>query len=346
MSAMLIRWLLHLVFLAAALGAPALTDLRNIQVYGVRPEPEGSMKIDGKLDEPEWRRTPSMGGFHFIDKIDARTPERQTMARLFHTKDALYLAVECLETDVPQAALRSNQVDTYWSDDCVEVYLDPGRTLARFFKLAVNPNGILWAMKVEGANYDLSWQARCGAEAAASKAAGSWTVELRVPYSGLACVPQGDDLWACNVRRIRWGKERKLEDSSWSPNAGPSNPWRLGNLYFELQDGMVNSGKLMALCQEGGGGTVEVALGIGSMLLQDNASVVDARLEALGKALGPGMDALKARRDQLQRERGQGPVTDATMAKLLAPLEELRGQVESLAWETRWKNLSENDKED
>ena len=186
----------------------ALTNEYNYQAYGVQPEKDVKIKLDGKLDEAEWKRTPSLGEFHFIKNIDDQTEERQTVSRVFYTPEAIYIGIECYETDIDGVVrkIKSNSNKTYWSDDCLEVYLETGRTYKKFYKLAINPNGVVWAMRVKNDDYDDTWQARSGVAGGASVGKDRWTVEIKIPYKSFARKPQAGNLWTFNIRRIRWGR--------------------------------------------------------------------------------------------------------------------------------------------
>ena len=75
--------------------ANAQISADNYQVYGVRPEPGAEVVLDGRLDEAIWSRVSSMGEFHFMEQIDSRTPERQTVVKVFYTEDFSMVVQGC-----------------------------------------------------------------------------------------------------------------------------------------------------------------------------------------------------------------------------------------------------------
>lgn len=340
----------------------ALTNEYNYQVYGVQPEKNVKITIDGKLNEQPWLRTPSMGEFHFIRNIDDQTEERQTVAKVFYTPEAIYLSVECYETEIDGIIrkITNNKNQAYWFDDCLEIYLETGRTYKKFYKFVINPNGVLWAMRVNNDDYDNTWQARAGVVGAAVVGKDRWTVEMRIPYTGFTKEPQTGDLWTFNIRRIRWGKKKKLEDSSWSPGASYSNPWRFGHLYFEKEAGQVNINTILELSRGKQGATVEVMLGKGRMFLESNSTIVDRDLMEIKKLLDQGELVLKRlelpknelkklfgkyetcrnKFSSLTKRRKQGDVSAETMALILLPLKSLRRQITSLIWDVKWRQMS------
>lgn len=337
----------------------------NYVVYGIRPEPTPEIVLDGVLDELVWQRAGSMGAFHFIEQTDALTPMRQTVVRAVYTGDALYLAIECLETNrqAIHADFTDNDVDAYWSDDCVEIYIDPRRSYERFYKVAVNPRGVVWGLVSNGAFEDRTWASRNGVEAGAVIADGRWVAEIRIPFSGVGQSAKGNDLWAFNVRRIRWGEPRRLEDSSWSAGAVSNNPWRFGHLYFQERPGAFQMEALAPIWTLSAGAVIELVMDAGRMFLHNNAGLVDDKIAVVAERLvvcraehasyrhaGSSEDSLLAKLRELEasletirKKRGTGDVTPAVMAEIQAPLDRLARQAADLRWGIIWKKTVENE---
>lgn len=345
----------------------ALTDVYNYQVYGVKLKNTPNVKLDGKLDDKIWQDIPAMGEFHFVKNIDDKTEERQTLAKVFYTKHAIYLGIECLETSVDeiQKKIMSENIQTYWSDDCIEVYLESGRTYKKFYKLAVNPNGVLWAMKTRGGESDSTWKERSQIRTLASVSRCGWSLEIIIPYDGLSKAPSPGDLWVFNIRRLRWGKKRQIEDSSWSPGASYYNSWRFGHIYFLGADGQYGIDKLIELSREKKGAIVEVMAGKGRMFLQANEGIVDKELDSLDKTLKEANEMLKnqaisekpphmlferynrvrEKYDHLRKLRGDGALSSAKMSRIFLPLKELKYEAEAIVWDEKWLIMKNNSKE-
>lgn len=363
----LVRGRLSMIGCLLFAGGVGLSQMAadNYVVYGVRPETSPEIVLDGVLDEPVWQRAGSMGAFHFIEQIDALTPTRQTVVRGVYTAEALYLAIECLETDLQaiHADFTDNQVHGYWSDDCVEIYIDPSRTYERFCKVAVNPRGVVWALVSNGAFEDRTWVSRCGVEAGAAIMEDRWVAEVRIPFSGVGRPAKGDDLWAFNVRRIRWGDPRRLEDSSWSAGAVSNNPWRFGHLYFQERPGAFQMEALSPIWTLSAGAVIELVMDSGRMFLHNNAGLVDGRIAAVAERLaacraehasyrhaGSSEDPLLAKLRELEatletirKKRGTGDVAPAVMAEIQAPLDRLARQAADLRWSVIWKKTIESE---
>jgi hypothetical protein len=351
--------LVILIWSAIAVGnILALTNEYNYQVYGVVPEHKPNIKIDGNLNEKVWSVVPIMGEFHFIKETDSRTKERQTLARVFYTKKAIYISIECLETDVGgiKRNIKDNTENAYWFDDCLEIYLETGRTYKKFHKLVVNPNGVLWAAKVQNDDSDATWQARSGIKSAATVGVKSWSVELRIPYAGFTKKPAPGDLWTFNIRRIRWGKKKRLEDSSWSPGATYNNPWRFGHLYFESAPGVLDVNKIMVLSKRRNNATIEVMLGDSRLFLEGNRAIINRELQKMKKLISTlklefntlrnDTKSAKERAEinaeylKLKKIAGKGEIDSKTMALIISPLKSLRYRANSLLWNMKWRKMA------
>jgi len=99
-----------------------------------------------------------------------------------YDREFLYVRVRChkplmgnLVAAIRPGAADEDQVVT---DDCIELYLDPGRTRRTYVRLVVNPNG---AHKVTG---HAKWKWACGRETEA------WVVEVAAAWSGLSAQPK------------------------------------------------------------------------------------------------------------------------------------------------------------
>lgn len=360
------NWLLGMVsgLACVAFNANAQISADNYQVYGVRPEPDAKIVLDGHLNETIWSQVSSMGEFHFIEQIDSHTPERQTSVKVFYTEEALFLGIECSETqiDAMPANLIDNSSSAFWDDDCLEIYIDPRLTYRHFKKVVINPKGVIWALSSDGVYYDQTWFYRCGVEAAAAILNDRWVVELRIPFSGIGLSAKPHDLWAFNIRRLRWGEPRKLEDSSWSPGALSTNPWRFGHLYFQEHTGMVQIESLSPLWRRSQGAVIEFITDKGRLFMHDNGGILDERFTSVDATikscqteldkqpmsakekdvLGAHLNELKTTLNQLKVKRGKGDVPPMIMAETFAPLQALDRRAKRLYWEIIWTKTREN----
>lgn len=187
--------------------------------------------IDGDLGDACWAEQTQVDNFR--DPLSGEPAKAQTYFRALYDQDALYLAVLCREPDMNglRANLRGHD-DDLWTDDCVEVMLDPTNQRQSYAHLIVNPNGALYDAWVAdgGADVDLDYES--GAQVAARRNADSWQVEMRIPFSGLRLARDARPEWGFQVCRER--KAGGGELSCWSPPGaeGFHHPAAFGTLSF------------------------------------------------------------------------------------------------------------------
>lgn len=184
---------------------------------------ESKLKIDGKLDEPDWSSAPSVGAFSFTWWAEGDGPRQPTDARMLWDDEYLYVSFVCRDSDV--RASRTERDSQVYLDDCVEVFAAPDPLQPRqYFNLEINalgtrldnyrprgekpqsawnPDGIKIAVEVNGKLND------------AAEADQGWTVEVAIPFRLFPEVPQPQmgTTWRLNLHRLENDKNAL---SQWS----------------------------------------------------------------------------------------------------------------------------------
>jgi hypothetical protein len=328
----------------------AATDRDNLQVYGVVPGGGGQIVLDGKLDELEWRKASAMGEFHFNGTTRPGSERRPTMVRALWTKDALFVAAECVENEMPAkgAAIRGD----------IEVMLESGQTQQRYYKFIVHSDGSSEALFLRSTDQiDMGWGVRSGFECAVGMDKDRWVVEMKIPFRAMTAQPQLGDLWLCNVRRFSFMKA--FEDSSWAAGATWFTPNRFGYLYFLPDAGSFNMATLLELSDRRGL-PVEVMSGQGRMIVRSNASILDDTLRDARLALtcaagwlkrvkiadeketkiGKQIDELELKLTDLSSRRVDGPVSAQTMSAIFLPTQEIKRQSQEIVKEIQCAGMS------
>lgn len=169
--------------------------------------------IDGTPGEDEWRGATVLPDFVAMDGSRALT--QRTVCRLAQTPYGLCLAFECYDHEVAGVRREVTERDgPVWTDDCVEVFLDPQGTRRDFLHFIVNAGGVQYDERGADPAWDRYWTARTAV------APGLWTAEIMIPFASLdltgACPPGAT--WSGNFYREypgRGGVPQEL--SGWSP---------------------------------------------------------------------------------------------------------------------------------
>lgn len=221
---------------------PTPTTLPRYDIHRT-PTP---LTIDGRLDEPAWRRaTPIDFVFPWPSQTGAPQPTR---ARLLWDDTYLYIAYECVDTDITATYIWRD--DPTYKDDAVEVFLnpDPSQSTA-YIGLEMNARGTLYDYLML-AGRGLFAQLQLSGVRLATTLSGTlnvpsdrdtgWTLELAIPFAAFESLapskpPKTGTEWRLNLNR--WdGTEPHRRLSQWTPSGLPTpNPHNIasfGRVFF------------------------------------------------------------------------------------------------------------------
>ncbi|MBK9000281.1 MAG: carbohydrate-binding family 9-like protein [Myxococcales bacterium] len=215
--------------------------------------PRGAIRVDGKLDEPEWVRAGSSGMFVAPgsgrpapqSKVNAR-------ARLAWDDERLYVAFVVWDAQ-PSSPFGKDAIDPHiWARASgVELMLQPGNRSDNrdYFEIQVDVAGSIWDTRFDDYNRPITggpddaskrfghqdWRSEL--ERAVVVGSGSYVIELAIPLRALGTAahpspPRAGDVWRANLYSFRDGQADAL---AWSPLLGQGNfhrAARFGRLVF------------------------------------------------------------------------------------------------------------------
>ncbi len=222
----------HRVEAATIHVAPTAPEARHPKRRGKAPvtlkvwKAPSKVEIDGVLDEPAWRfaswtrvfQDPLRGG-------KARTGT--TRAAMLWTDRELIVAWDCEDQDI-WTNLQEDDRDL-WTQEVVELFLDPDGDGKTYVELQVNPANALFDAYFVTHRSDLEVARRWSSRARHGvKVYGTiddrqdrderWTVELAIPFDALPGVPnvppKPGDRWRANMFRL--DSDGKV-GAAWSP---------------------------------------------------------------------------------------------------------------------------------
>ncbi len=204
---------------AAAEGPPTVFSESSLPLYMVR-QAGGEISVDGRLGEFDWAAAPQIDAFTRILN-DYGLVARPTRARMLWDDEALYIAYACRDPDM--WALFTEEDDPMWSEEVVEVFIDPDGDGLDYLELEVNPLNAIVDLHIGRIHpewvSDKDWDI-LGLETAVH-AVGTvndstdvdrgWTVEIAIPWTAFAPTiagggkPRVGDRWRLNLYRIERG---------------------------------------------------------------------------------------------------------------------------------------------
>ncbi len=187
---------------------------------------DGSIKIDGKLNDSAWETAARAANFVERSPGDNTKPEVETEAFITYDQDNLYVAFAC--HDDP-ASIRATmcQRDQFDGDDAVCVLMDTYGDASWAYEFFVNPYGIqkdlLWTRLggeghgYEDLGYDLIWQS------AAQITASGYQVELAIPFASIRFPNRDTQTWKMDFWRNR--PRESYKQYSWSARDRNEQCW-------------------------------------------------------------------------------------------------------------------------
>ncbi len=224
-------------------------------LYVLRFQPDASMTLDGKLDEPVYGELDPMDGPFWLH-AGTKAPlteagELKLKAKLFYTKTHLWMGIESPEPNMRglQAGERGGRVSEPWKSDCIEFYLDSDRAFGRYQQWIVNANGGYEHLFLKNAGIEYTGRrekrkAEDPIETAVTHQRDAYTLEARIPLSLLPLEPPfSGRLMNGNLRRLRPTgpgmeapepyRNARLLTISWTKTGHGHNTHRFAFLRFE-----------------------------------------------------------------------------------------------------------------
>ncbi|MHB1846475.1 MAG: carbohydrate-binding family 9-like protein [Deltaproteobacteria bacterium] len=204
----------------------------------------GPIRIDGKLDEPDWKRAATVT---LVRSLDGGPTKAKTQAKLLWDDANLYVAFVCEDKDIWSSYTKHDE--PLYNQEAVELFVDADGDGKTYNELELSPANVTFDayFPARRQGMDMTWES--GMKTAVvvdgtlndpSDVDRGWTAELSVPIAKLAAVPHvpplPGDRWRINLYRLDWSDNRKTnEGSAFSPLFQPDfhNLPRFGWLEFK-----------------------------------------------------------------------------------------------------------------
>ena len=182
--------------------------------------------VDGTLDEFSWERAHQINRFERIlnDYDEVLFPTR---AKMLWDSSYFYFAFVCQDADM--WAIYDQEDDPMWSEEVVEVFIDPDGDGKRYLELEVNPLNAVVDLLIYSVSPE--WHSSKDWDIAGLKTAvrahgtvndslaldQGWTAEIAIPWAAMADSvtgggrPTAGDVWRLNLYRIERKGGRNLK---------------------------------------------------------------------------------------------------------------------------------------
>ena len=193
-----------------------LENFKELNVY----RKSGEIRIDGVLDETDWKNADVLGDFRPGGMTACTDPKRkvaQSSVRVVYDQEALYVSVECMEPDVKGIVAEKSVPESgeRWKalGDHLEIFYNYPDMAEKYYHVCVNPYGqVISAKHASKANRDESF--RTQAKVATKVLDDRWVLEMAIPTSEIGMKCFDGATWKLNVGRSRRVKSLPEPESS------------------------------------------------------------------------------------------------------------------------------------
>ena len=215
----------------------------DVDAHRLPPGEASVLRIDGLLDETDWRDAPSASGFRQQEPFEGEPATEITEVRVLFDDATLYVGVLARDRSPDEVIARILQRDKlmevgfqampgFTSDDALVIVLDPFHDHRNAVVFGTNPNGAEFDALItdEGREFNVDWRGVW--EVAARRTPEGWSAEFAIPFRSLRFPEASDEPWGFNVYRIIRRKNEEVLWSSWSrSNEGFTRVSRAGHIH-------------------------------------------------------------------------------------------------------------------
>lgn len=172
---------------------------------------EGSLELDGVLDEQAWKNAAPATVFTQYDPFEGEPASESTKVYILYDDQALYVGAEL--SDQNPVSTRLGRRDGFLMDtDWLTISLDSYNDHRTGFKFEVNPSGVRGDEALSGGHDrrgDSSWDPVWEAKTQVTDS--GWSAELRIPFSQLRFGKGAEQVWGIQITRdIARNREKQL----------------------------------------------------------------------------------------------------------------------------------------
>jgi hypothetical protein len=193
--------LAHVFLIAwvAATAAPTRTPSPRRTRHPATRVPDAAIRIDGRVDEPTWRRVPLMPRLVQTSPRYGAAPTHETEVRVAYGDRGLYVAFVCHDdgADVRGAYARRDEIPP---SDTVGLDIDPNHDHTHGYTFVVNASGAQADAQMSRDDaQEWSWDGVW--KAAARRHGRGWSAEMFIPWSTLRFDARDRYTFGINVAR-------------------------------------------------------------------------------------------------------------------------------------------------
>jgi hypothetical protein len=184
-------------------GGPDPTGAPRKRATAIRVDSD-TIRVDGRLDEAVWVRSPAVTDFTQKEPEQGGTPTDEMEVRFAYDGSALYVGARMWARNAPEIQAPLGRRDVSDQAEHILIALDTFLDRRTSVVLGVTASGVRLDRYHATDNeesfdtgYDLVWSARTSIDVE------GWSAELWIPFTQLRFNPEDDLTWGLNIQRFR-----------------------------------------------------------------------------------------------------------------------------------------------
>jgi hypothetical protein len=181
----------------------------------------GSITLDGKLDEPVWNSVDWATDFKVWEPNNGEDPSFRSQFKIVYDEKYLYIGYRAYDPQ-PDSIIRFMDRRDNFPGDWMEINIDSYHDLRTAFSFTLSASGVRGDEYItdNGNNWDTNWNPIW--DGATNVDTEGWTGEVKIPFSQLRYGNQETPVWGIQVQRLIF---RKGERSTFSNFKQDGSGW-------------------------------------------------------------------------------------------------------------------------
>lgn len=174
---------------------------------------QGSIKIDGVINEQDWEKAEKAVDFRLVQPVDTGMPKSPSEVVMTYDNKAFYLGITFFDTIPGKRIVESFRRDfVFGNNDNVLVFFDTFLDQTNGFSFGASACGAKWdGTMSDGSAVNLNWD--CKWDSKTTQYKDRWVTEMKIPFRSIR-YKSGTDRWYVNFSRLDL---KTNEKSSWAP---------------------------------------------------------------------------------------------------------------------------------
>ncbi len=200
------------VLILFSLWAFNITSAQNAKKTTTAVDFEGSINLDGILDETVWLTAPVTTDFTQNEPTPNTSPSQKTEVKIIYNEEGIYFGAFMHDDEADKILKELSVRDRFNNTDWFGITLDTYQDGLNAFAFIVTAAGVQQDIKYSGGFQDSNWDAVWSSEVLIHE--NGWNAEIFIPYSAIRFPNTDIQKWNLQLgREIR----REREQCYWNP---------------------------------------------------------------------------------------------------------------------------------